>query len=1059
MSEPTVRKINNAQAPNLGGRAIKSSYEPVVYVRNVIGEGPGFSVYPTHRGTAAIVFTGRQINFQQEVRNAILLDDLGIGPRFLGVIENIPNLPQSQTLAFEVELLDKNQGWVDDQFLDNHENLFKLPDGIRERIVAQTYEKYAKLRQAGYDQSDTQWMLNTITGEVLIADAGSVAALNERPGHNAVDLKFNRCLLAMVKGSRAVDSARQKYLSSVKRSQPSVVVSNEIAPMTFVSQTQANLSAGKPASWLMINFSGIKKVNDDFTGGHKAGNALIAVIENKIQAIFGKNAFIMRDGTTFSVFIEQDSDKQALLRRCQAEFDQGIEFETVLPEGKIKQVYSRETTQRENLFRAGILTYAKDVKLSAEAMGISRGLQVFYLNRPNNPRAGARIGQEYVIGKAMEQYLKSMTVDEGHVNPYPRVTGNGAYIEKRSGLNNVLQLEQDGTMLLATGKSLRYGFMDLNATSKHRCAEEAGDRMINMIMERRIAEAATVLPKEITIHRHGGASEEFYFLADADLISEEQMIEALKSFLKALNDLPLLMKVLRNELESNETGRRYLRNIKDNGVEEIINVDITRYIRGWEGDYNRGITGTLGVGTIHPNPTLPVREAFERQRYHITAHGEAAKKINPKRHNMIVAVDKDGMKVIPLPSPIKDPVPIEDSREAGRLFLEENIKKIRFVDNGPGLPFYSIEQLLENNLEPREGFIYKDKIYRVSASFEFRGRKAMVLYYSHGNGQYFTRLVYKSNTHMTWRTPSFWRADLLGKGEHIENSVEYPFEVMQFMEESAKEHKIELDGAKAWDLARSICTFAGNKQTFIGSSRSAIKIGKFKGKSPKSFRFEPGFELDLKTMSRPFKVKDEKTKKMLDSYMVQSRNRVAAYLFQVDEKGNCSMNYQVNEFVPNDYGVNQLQASKDTERLAMPLHERAEIIPEGFAGENQEYSAAYWTNQLPPVNEFLKHLGITPPLVPFSLVPTREEIAGLQKGLILVKEVRGKEFFVVRHGKGEYVAYVLPPNLHISAVGNIIVVSDQDRQKMMMRYQNSSQLIKDLKAETILGYAVEIIKL
>ncbi len=820
-------------------------------------------------------------------------------------------------------------------------------------------------------------------------------------------------------------------------------------PKTFVEITRMDLNSGKPSRWAVVNFSGLKYVNDNYTGGHVAGDAYLEAAESKIREIAGqagiKEIFIVRDGPNFSIHLPEGVRSNFAMSQIEAAFAQGITFQYEYKGQTLIKTYTPATEGRAKIATAGILAFDVSAKeMSSEAMGRARSQEIYYLNRPE---AGRRAGEIFVVDAKYGEYLETLTLKNRLIDRNPRVTATGPNVEPRSQLHNVDQLKLDAENMMKKGKSVRFAFFDGNAIGSWRTFGFVGELFMDAIIEQRIAEAATVLPKGVTIYRHGPGSEEFYLLADGEQYSEAQMQEMAKEFMRSLNEKPLRLKVESNTLEATEMGRRYLeawqKKNPGKAVPETLEVDVTKAVRGRGGVYHQGITVTMGVGTIKPD-SGSAQEAFEKGFHKIVEQGEAAKKLNPKRRNFLVQVDGDQAKVIPL-------------EIDGRDFLEVNRDNIRFVDSRINSNF-SVNDLMRLNLGPKSTFKYKGCIYKVSASFDFKGRTAMILYFANGDGIYQARMVYKSNSHLTQRAIPNTAMGWAGKGVGSSESVAYPHEVQRFLEENAQKHKVNLSEAHSEALGEGILRFGTEpEKTYVGGMRKAtapLDIGEFTGTTPDSFKFKPGFEPEIPKNIKPsYQVADSATGQYLDAYVVLSKNKKVSYLFFCDQKGNGALvSYQATDFYPNEYGVNQLQVLGKSEKLIMPIRERAHNIPAGYTGKKAGVytDATPWTNQLPPVKELLRKVRGQENSKVIRIKLSAQEEAALTREKLVIKQYRGKALVVIELKPGERKAFYFSENLDVKTNGKTIIVSKKGLSNIahmegsVFVYQSPAEMVESL---------------
>ncbi|MBU0672009.1 MAG: hypothetical protein KJ732_03160, partial [Candidatus Margulisbacteria bacterium] len=379
-------------------------------------------------------------------------------------------------------------------------------------------------------------------------------------------------------------------------------------PAVFTSTTNSQLLNGQSSSWLVINLSGLKYVNDTFVGGHEAGNAYLETWQSIIREIAVREGIpandvtIVRDGPNFALNITDTAVGERIMTEINATYANGMDI-TYTHEGQqITRTISPEMLDgKTSLVNAGTITFAE--RLSITLDGIYRGLRemIYHLNRPEIN--SSRLGENTIINAEHAALLDSYSLETRLVNysaimaeAGPVLAPDGLYTEPRSGLRNNDQLIQDGTEILRSGRSVRFAFFDGNAIGSFRTLGFAGEAMMDAIVEARIAQAAAnagLAESGIRVYRHGSGSEEFYLLAD-ESVSPEMMEQAGQDLMRALNETPFEIRIE----SSSDFGAQYTENNPE-ALREIINgteyvrVDITQVTRGRNGINYRGITITL----------------------------------------------------------------------------------------------------------------------------------------------------------------------------------------------------------------------------------------------------------------------------------------------------------------------------------------------------------------------------------------------------------------------------------------------------------------------------------
>jgi hypothetical protein len=468
----------------------------------------------------------------------------------------------------------------------------------------------------------------------------------------------------------------------------------------FSTVTRLQLAAGQSSSWVVINLSGLKFINDNgnkYPGGHEAGNAYLTEYQKNIRlaasltlGIPPEEVIIVRDGPNFAVNVTNEAAGRKVIGSLSVINRTGIEFTyTYKGEKYTKALNVVDLANKTSLFSEGIVTF--DANTLTDAQGrvlvsedaIFKGLreQIYYLNRPE--LNSGRIGGTHLVGAAeaaiLETYSLSVRLvgyDQIMAEARPVLAPQGAAnVESRSGLYNVDQMKLDGAALLRRGHSVRFSFFDGNAIGSFRSLGFAGEAMIDSLVEARMAQAAAkagLAELGVRVYRHGGGSEEFYLTADSEKVSAEAMNKATQRFLTALNSTPFEIRIEPAALQATEAGRRYLAE-NPQAVRETLNgreyirVDITRVTRlSGSGQPHRAVTVTMGTGVIKPTGDTAFDNLFERSFKAIMEFGEAAKQANPARRNMIVEVTMQAdhainARIIPLDNAVANPMPVNGS--------------------------------------------------------------------------------------------------------------------------------------------------------------------------------------------------------------------------------------------------------------------------------------------------------------------------------------------------------------------------------------------------------------
>ncbi|MBI5699828.1 GGDEF domain-containing protein [Candidatus Saganbacteria bacterium] len=446
----------------------------------------------------------------------------------------------------------------------------------------------------------------------------------------------------------------------------------------FIGLTESGLMNGQNVSWLLVNFSGVKWINDHW--GHEAGNAYLLRVKAILEETIGAPVQIVRQGPNFAVLLPENVDAAAVMRSLEGKLRAGVDFTYLRrhSDGRAEIVpasYTAATEGRSRIFNQELLVYDATQQYSFEAIFAGLREETYYLNRPEMEYARYTIPQ--LIGNGLfqmvildPQRLSTLNLEErlvGSEIPAYREDAIGSLTENRSGSENVRALEGDALNLLLESGRTQLAVIDLNAIGAFRSLGPLGDLMIDAVLEVRVLEAAQVLEGTgITLYRHGGGSEEYYLAGD---VSEEQMANATRQFLEALNAEPLVLRVEVSDLESTAMGRRTLEYLKETGQyqpyqhtfengqsAQVVDVDLTRVTRGIlqpDGTYKTflGLSGTAATGEIRrpaDGEILEIRpefrnnrfgvilEAFARGRDAVMELVEQAKPNNPNRDNLIV---------------------------------------------------------------------------------------------------------------------------------------------------------------------------------------------------------------------------------------------------------------------------------------------------------------------------------------------------------------------------------------------------------------------------------------
>jgi serine/threonine protein kinase/GGDEF domain-containing protein len=512
--------------------------------------------------------------------------------------------------------------------------------------------------------------------------------------------------------------------------------------------TQQMLAGGRSVNWVVFNISGLKHIND--TVSHKAGDHYLEAVNKVIREAAAVNGIpaeeivIVRKGPNFALLAPNAATARALCRLKVAK-----QFGFTYQGQPVK--LSADNLGKKSLINPGILTYeaaelAPDGRVLISESAIKRGLgeEIYHLGRPEAD--AGRFDREFKIGR--EEMGRLETFDPSFRLPGYAATraelapvlapADSRNIEVHSGLRNNAQLNADAAALLKDGKAVRFAFFDGNAVGAFRSHGFVGETMMDAIVEVRIAEAAQKagLPdKGIKLYRHGSGSEEFYLLAD-EAVPQATMQQGVTDLMKALNDTPFELRLETKQLRETDLGRQYLSENPRaacetiNGV-EYTTVDLTRITRGRAGVFHRGLTITAGFGTIQPPPatTANVDVYFDQEKAVLMEHGEAAKKLNPGRRNMLVEVGFESNKpfgsVIPLEPAVANPRPIagQDSGEIDR--ISQTGARLKFTVEGDRV-VYNQEPTSPDDLIGREinGYLVERKIGEGGMGSVFQARPA-----------------------------------------------------------------------------------------------------------------------------------------------------------------------------------------------------------------------------------------------------------------------------------------------------------------------------------------------
>ncbi|MEE8637815.1 MAG: hypothetical protein V3T21_02105 [Candidatus Margulisiibacteriota bacterium] len=451
----------------------------------------------------------------------------------------------------------------------------------------------------------------------------------------------------------------------------------------FVSTVLRELKEGRSSGWVVLNFAGLKYINDHI--GHEAGNQFLVETEQSALDIAADTFGVEQDqinwerfGPNFPVNLLEGREADRLMQRYGKRFENGTTYSIRLNGKKIKVTYSQATEGRSNIFNQCQLIFDADLRanggLKITEEGIFRGLE----NRISELNQGVRRDERVGLEKAA--LLNSYTLKLRHANPRKRVElPSGPNVEYRSGLPNVNQMLLDAAKMLEEGRSLHYAFFDINAMGAFQSIAKGPNAslMMEAMAERAIGEAFYAAreasgQEDIALYRHDRRSEEFYILADSNDVSLKDMRKFAEVYMKEL-DKALKLLVDREALEESQIGKGYLNKNPglvtkslplDNGSKvKVVEMDVLDPVREKEGKQYRGLTVTMAVGTIDPHLKRSAQDVLEQFRHAITEIGEAAKRLNLHRRNLLVQVDfVDGYpigRVVPLKAKISNPRPIK----------------------------------------------------------------------------------------------------------------------------------------------------------------------------------------------------------------------------------------------------------------------------------------------------------------------------------------------------------------------------------------------------------------
>ncbi|MBN3033430.1 MAG: hypothetical protein JW873_04980 [Candidatus Saganbacteria bacterium] len=474
-----------------------------------------------------------------------------------------------------------------------------------------------------------------------------------------------------------------------------------------VFHTQKMLAAGRPARWLVVNLSGLKYIND--TVSHDAGDYYLVGFSKHLRRVAeshglpAKEIVIVRDGPHFALLVPDAATAEAISR-------------DVKVTDRLDFVYKKRTVRltaanlgKQTLVTPGILVYdAAELAGGISDKAVYRGLreEIYYLNRPE--ASAGRFGREFRVGRQESGYLETFTPAFRLPN-YDRIKeesravqapAGSRYVEPHSGLRDNTQLGADATALLRGGRRVRFAFFDGNSVGAFRSLGFIGEAMMDAVVEVRFAQAASragLAEKGITLYRHGPGSEEFYLLADEN-VPPETMKTALADLMKELNESPFDLRVETSRLKETVLGRQYLQRFRpavyELGGVEYVTVDLTQITRGRAGVYYRGLTVTAGFGTIElPGSSANLDVYFNREKAVLMEYGEAGKKLNPQRRNLIVEVRYDNQGkayglVHPLGRALADPRPIAGQNRSG--LIDQSNRDglfVRFIVDGDKLVY------------------------------------------------------------------------------------------------------------------------------------------------------------------------------------------------------------------------------------------------------------------------------------------------------------------------------------------------------------------------------------
>lgn len=231
----------------------------------------------------------------------------------------------------------------------------------------------------------------------------------------------------------------------------------------------------------------------------------------------------------------------------------------------------------------------------------------------------------------------------------------------------------------------------------------------------------------------------------------------------------------------------------------------------------------------------------------------------------------------------------------------------------------------------------------------------------------FARGVYKSNSHCVWRVASHtdFGEDFIGKGKG-EHTTTIPLEIQSRLENILRDR--DWDVKRSAELSRVLVKLFpyDSPESFVAEKHDSVVkhvlFGRFEGSNPASFKYihdglKPNFEDGI---IEKFESKNDLCGDVT-SYLVESKNKQLIYQFNlVVEDGKplaWISDIQYSSSPLNEHGVKRSTVPVH-KLLLLPAYEYESQIPYGFTGKvnprNSHYfDASKFTNQLPPVREFL----------------------------------------------------------------------------------------------------------